>query len=317
MIDKILIKEQIKKLNLKKYYSEFKKDDNSSNFYSVIYMYIIDDKYIYIGNRQYPLSDDPEYTAEKYTIANYWLYGDSDDYIILYTFQGISNGCIDVTKHGECYNKLANQPVFNRIKQEISNTLNNANMNIQQVPDGMKAEERIAVNIKNWKTDITKQLERYNVTDFKNDMIAVCEMLSKFPGKEGWWRELVIHNRYYFIKNKTNPELDRLGFYKLTKQQMCVFIVMKDWLTRSVNEEILRPYYKLTIKNVIYKLQNSRWSDQDYFGKIQKRDYFKNVNCIKFMLAAMYSKVDEIKYIQISQQFFNWRNKYLEVAFNK
>lgn len=306
------VKELVNGLNLDKYYGDFQRDDSSHMFIVEIYAYHVytgDGDVVYIGNVQRPAGTLYDYSGQKYSLANYWLNGNSDSYCVIHRYVNTSNSLY----HDGYGNKLANQKILNKIKQEIIDVLS-PNFNVQILPEGYDIQTQFAKNISDYKKSISDTIARYKLNEFVNDL---CTIISAIQNNYiAWHIALITKNRYWFI-SKSKKDIDERSSIKwdnLTDSQKATVIVMKEWLAMVVNESYVNQHYSMHINSIKNKLQNNKFKNYDLFNSIKSK-FFEHKTAIKLILSSMYSKSSPAEIENVYSKYMNWRKNYITNIF--
>lgn len=310
----MLIKQKIDMLKLNKYYNSFYRDDNSVNYMVYIYMYKVTcngEEIIYIGNKQIPTYMDNDYTKDKYNVANFWLYGMNDNYRILHIFPYTSNG---YTNYNGVYNKLGNQKLLNIIKKEVINILL-PNFNVRLCPDDFDIQEQFGIQISNYKNIISKSLREYTIDEFRNDLIYILTEIDR--NRHYWHKFTIVKNRFWFISNFENDIKERefIHFDDFTLHQQSLIILLKEWIGKMINDEYCNPRNKMSIQNIIYKLNNTHFKNEELFLKCKSK-FFCVRTSIMIILSVLYNTTSEYHIATTYKSFMNWRDNYCTKIFS-
>lgn len=300
------VKELVSVLHLDKYYGDFKRDDESYRFYVEIYAFkvqTVDGEVTYIGNRQRP-SEYVDTGESKYSLADYWLNGNSNAYTVIHRFDQTSNSLF---RDGSG-NKLANQKLLNTIKSEVVDLLK-PNFNVQIMPTGYDLQEQFAKNISNYKKAIRNTIVEYQLDDFVNDLVHVIDCIK--DNYVEWHKALIINNRYWMISiaDSDAKERERIHWDDLTESQKIIVIVLKEWLAMIVNESFVSINYSMHIDKLRMKLTNSRFKNYDLFNSLKSR-LFEHKTAIKLILSTLYSSSSQYEIENVYKKFMKWRDNY-------
>lgn len=306
------LKKLVDELHLEQFYNDFERDDNSYKYIVELYAYTVNDV-TYIGNRQIPKQDTNDYTDVKYSIAEYWLNGNSNIFTVLYRYDGTSNSMYD--KEFGVGNKLANQKLLNKIKKLIIDSAN-TNFNIQILPEGYDIVEQIGKQIHDWKRQITSTLKYYALSEMCDDLLLILNSIK--TNALYWHKYLILKNRFWFISLDENDIKERknINFDELNLNQQALVIVMKEWLAMIVNQSHLDVNYNMHIDKVIYKLNNNHFTNPGLFED-SKSKFFTHKTAIKLLLSTMYSNSTPKQIEDVYKRFINWRQTYNTIIFNK
>ena len=290
----------IKDLNLERFNEMLIRDEFSTAYNEWIYMLCLDDK-SYIGNVQVPKYDEHADTRvpDKY---KYWFSGTSQQFKLLYIFDNVHN------------QNLCNQKIFNVVKKCIVDELY-TNFNVQQLPDDFDIKDMFGKHISDWQRNITKSLKTYNVHDCRRDLCDILDDISENITR--WANMLIMYNRYSFISLEAEDinKRELIGFNNWSLQKQCLFIHMKDWLSKIIintlnhkNSDDLY-FYKM-------KLKHSKFYNENMFNDIKSK-FFDQRNVVRIILSMMYMSSTEMQVITTYKKYINWiENTYIPY-FNK
>ena len=290
----------IKRLNLERYDEMLIRDEYSISFNEWIYLLRMNDK-TYVGNLQVPKLDEHKDTRvhDKY---KYWFSGTSSQFNILYVYDNVHN------------HNLCNQKIFNVVKKCVVDGLYN-NFNVQQLPDDYDIKDMFGKHISNWRRNISQSLKNYNINDCRNDL---CDILDDIISNINRWANLlVMFNRFTYIslEEEDIKTRDLIGFNDWPLQKQCLFIHMKDWLTKITintlnhkNSDDLY-FYKM-------KLKHSKFYNENLFNSI-KSNFFKHSNVVRIILSMMYMSSTEKQVTNTYKKYICWLEYTYIPYFNK